>query len=746
MRLLPIIRIVALLLCAAFVCSCSETLLSRRIPAGSLYCSILHVVPKPRAVPPKPFLGVTFGPKDIGRKASLCKEGSTFIEIAGVISGTPAAGAGLKKGDIILSVNGEPLCGGKGDAGDAFRDMIGRQRIGASVDLDVVRGEKRFTVHARLAKMPVHEQPGASAPLSALCPVREQSALERTLREQGDLPRFGEVLSGLRHSSNRVHNAAWFSHGPYNPFQLKEFTYLIRHPLEEGVAAGELTDGMIAAAHGRDLRIDSLVLRAARLVDVDLTAPGKGYITFPGLIRAMETVKERLRKCLDGLTPGERQLLREKALNPWADSRWNDIVKASAKIDFRELLDSFTPLLPFFSRDSMELLRQDLVGRFGRKTGPVLYEADTPLGKVIVGGPGPNVYREDAALILDLGGDDVYLNNAGGTRPGIPVAMVIDWGGNDLYLTKEDFSQGAGVLGGGFLFDLSGDDVFESLDGSQGAGFFGMGLLYHGEGKALFKARTYSQGVGEMGAGIIWNGDGDTRYLCSANGQGLGLFRGLGMLMDEKGNDYYRLGGLEPDFRDPGKSTVSMGQGFGRGIRPEQENYGVSGGIGMLIDGEGNDIYDADYFAQGASYYYGTGILADLSGDDRYIAGRYAQGAGIHSSVGILADRSGNDFYYSSFGVSQGMGHDYGVGYLGDDEGDDRYIGGFLCQGAATRGGAGILADGRGNDRFICGNECQAFARDEKCVGILADGEPDRDSMNRHTHPEEVMLGLKNMQ
>ncbi|MEJ2696142.1 MAG: PDZ domain-containing protein [Candidatus Sulfobium sp.] len=735
----------AALLCAAVASSCAASRFGTR-EASSSYCRFLQVPPASAGVSkPRPFLGVTFSPKNVGRRVSSCNKDSAFVEVAGVMAGTPAAEAGLKKGDIILSLNGTSLCRAKGEVADAFRDMIAGERIGSVASLEILRGDEKLTASARLTEAPRHEQPEAAHHKSG-CLAGPPSALCRALRRQEALPSFNEIRAGLRETSDRVHNAAWFYKGRYNPFQLKEFTYLIRHPLEDAEEARKLTDGLIAAAHGEDFRVGSVMLRMARLLDVEEVgpaAPKKGGITFPGLIKAMEAAKARLRKCFDRLTPGERKLLRQKALNPWDDSRWRDIVRASLEIDFTGLVDSFSPLLPFFSRHGLSLLRADLVRRFGGNGRAILYEADTPLGKVVVGGTGPNVYRKDAALVLDLGGDDVYLNNAGGTRPGIPVAAVIDWGGNDFYQTKENFSQGAGLLGGGFLFDLGGDDVFESLDGSQGSGFFGVGILYHGRGKGLFRARTFSQGVGEMGTGLVLNGDGETRYLCSGEGQGLGLFRGLGVLIDEKGDDYYELGGLQPDFRDPAKSSVSMGQGFGWGIRPEDDRYGVSGGIGMLIDGEGDDIYNADYFAQGASYYYGAGILDDLSGDDRYAAGRYAQGAGIHSSVGILTDREGSDFYYSSFGVSQGMGHDYGVGFLEDGQGDDRYLGGILSQGAATRGGAGILLDGRGTDHYMCGTECQAFAQDERCVGILADGEPWHDVLSRYSKPEPVRLGIK---
>jgi hypothetical protein len=227
-----------------------------------------------------------------------------------------------------------------------------------------------------------------------------------------------------------------------------------------------------------------------------------------------------------------------------------------------------------------------------------------------------------------------------------------------------------------------------------------------------------------MGTGLLWNGRGDTLYSCSLEGQGLGFFKGAGLLIDETGDDTYQLGGLKADFRDPEKSTVSIGQGFGKGLRQAEKKDGVSGGIGLLIDRSGNDTYLADYFAQGASYYYGIGILDDRSGDDRYIAGRYAQGAGVHSSVGVLLDRGGNDYYYASFGVAQGMGHDYGAGFLEDSGGDDAYWGGALVQGAATNGSIGVLTDSAGKDSYWCRERGQGFAEEADGMGVMIAGRP----------------------
>jgi len=405
--------------------------------------------------------------------------------------------------------------------------------------------------------------------------------------------------------------------------------------------------------------------------------------------------------------------------------------------------------MPCFVSDGRQLgnaEKEDLLKRFEDKGRAILYQADTSAGPVIVGSNMPKVYDKDAALILDLGSNNLYLNNAGGTRPEIPVAMVINWGGgggNNRYVTRENFSRGAALIGGGFLNDLGGHSKFVGLDGSQGAGFWGSGLLYCRGGNAVFQARKTSQGVGQMGVRMLLGRDGNNSYSCLYEGQALGLFGGEGILINEGGHNLYRLGGLQPDDRDPSKSTVSMGQGFGRGLMPEDERMAVPGGIGLLIDEKGEDTYIADYFAQGSSYYYSISMLDNRGANNRFIAGRYAQGAGIHTSIGVLLNRGGGSSFYSSFGVSQGMGHDYGVGLLQSDRGLNDYHGGILVQGAATRGGIGMLIDPDGQSRFNKGSENQDSFDKTDCMGIVV--QPDVEE-EKPGHSGKVVIYIKDMQ
>lgn len=686
--------------------------------SGDPYCTQLHVPPPaPPATKPKPYLGITYAAQKPEKPAPPCTDGS-LARVENVMKGAPAEKAGIRENDLLLTVNDKPVCQDRDASTAFFGRMIAEHAIGEEITLELLRGAEKVSVTVKLAAMPTRRQPEADHSDLENCPD-SVSLLAGALRAQGLLPLFTSILNGLYRVSNTVHNPTLDTAEEPDPLQLQETTWLLRHPLSAGEVAKQLSRRVTAPLHEENWRLGDALRESARLLDQELPPLPPADATFPGLLRTMEETKSKVEHILSRLSPEEQALLRQKAISPWEDSRWDSILAISRKIDRRELFSAFLPLLSYLSRNNLALLKEDLIKRFGNNKGPILFEADTSIGKVIVGGPGPNVYREDAALILDLGGDDLYLNNAGGTRPGIPVALVIDWGGNDTYIAQDNFSQGAGVLGGGFLVDLGGNDTFVALDGSQGGGFWGVGLLYHGDGKGLFRARSFSQGTGEMGIGLLVNGTGDTAYSCLLAGQGLGLFGGAGILVDQGGNDLYQLGGSQPDFRDPQKATVSLGQGFGKGIMPRKGVTGVPGGIGMLIDEAGDDTYIADYFAQGASYYYGVGILLDAAGNDRYLAGRYAQGAGIHSSVGVLIDREGNDSYYASFGVAQGMGHDYGVGLFEDNRGDDSYRGGQLVQGAATNGGLGIFLGRAGKERYLCNEKGGGYAEERDAMGIL---------------------------
>ncbi|BBO18289.1 conserved hypothetical protein [Candidatus Brocadia pituitae] len=377
-------------------------------------------------------------------------------------------------------------------------------------------------------------------------------------------------------------------------------------------------------------------------------------------------------------------------------------------------------------------------------TGDILIVQDTRIGKIVVGGRGTSYYYADAAIIIDLGGNDYYFNNAGASSKDVPVSLCIDFSGDDTYQTDAPFTQGTGRFGIGLLIDYQGNDQYSSKDFSQGACLFGVGLLLDIDGKDYYNGHVINQGVGCFGAGLLSDTKGNDVYFSRQFAQGVGFTKGFGALIDADGDDYYFAGGVYPDFRDPGRSYQSMSQGIGMGIRPEETIVGASGGVGMLVDQKGTDTYHGDYFSQGSGYYFSLGLLYDRNGNDRYYAGRYAQGTGIHSAIGFLKDTSGDDAYECTFGVSQGCGHDTGIGFLVDDYGNDTYRSKTTSQGVGLEKGIGILADFFGNDMYDANDHSQGVSLLSKTedilgIGILIDNQGNHDVFH-DTIAENLLL------
>lgn len=347
------------------------------------------------------------------------------------------------------------------------------------------------------------------------------------------------------------------------------------------------------------------------------------------------------------------------------------------------------------------------------------FELETTLGRVRVGGRGADRHPSGRVLIVDVGGDDSY-EGAGESNglSGRPLGVVIDLSGDDRYR-----NGGLGLWGVGVVWDEGGDDRYTGGDGSLGAGIFGGGALVDRGGDDQYTGDTLTQGAGIFGWGLLWDQSGNDRYSAALLGQGFAGVNGCGLLLDARGADRYEAGGKYPDYgRFPDK-TQSLSQGFSIGYRPF-----APGGLGLLWDGGGRDIYRCEVYGQGCGYWYACGALIDADGDDEYASYQYAQGSGIHLSVGILRDKSGNDVYQNRQGLAQGGSHDFAVGLLWDGAGDDRYESDSGSQGCAINNAVGILLDESGDDRYRLtgseqgqGNGEFADRRGTGSVGVLVD-------------------------
>ncbi len=339
------------------------------------------------------------------------------------------------------------------------------------------------------------------------------------------------------------------------------------------------------------------------------------------------------------------------------------------------------------------------------------FNIPTPLGRLLLRGGGDDThYAADCALLIDLGGNDVYYGAVAATSPTLPVSVAIDIAGNDRYINKHEGvpAQGAGVLGIAMLADLGGDDSYASRTFSQGCGRFGVGMLYDEQGSDSYASLGFSQGAGLYGIGVLFDRAGDDSYNTVYYAQGYGFSRGLGLLADLSGNDRYTAD--DTNLIHIGDETPlhneSDAQGYGAGRRADHtDGHDMSGGIGILTDLAGDDEYSAGVFAQASGYWYGMGVLHDAEGNDKYRGVFFNLGAAAHYAIGVLLEDGGNDESDLVMTLGFGTAHDCSAAFYIDANGNDSYTMSKGDERACSLGSAinssfAVFANIRGDDSY----------------------------------------------
>ncbi|KPK35988.1 MAG: hypothetical protein AMK70_03950 [Nitrospira bacterium SG8_35_1] len=551
-------------------------------------------------------------------------------------------------------------------------------------------------------------------------------------------------------------------------FRLKLFRYLHRDPFKLVPVIEERTSKI--AESGNHLSFNELLHEGADLLDItissnsidsDLPLQSQPYLDY--ILEIINTALEYRQKAFMQLSEEEVGYLEEQ-LNELFDrfsesyyiERPGDledrahnekIIELAQKVDFANLFKSALTLAALTDPQWLSGLQDVLIAE-GRSpinmvegvSGDVLYTLSSKAGPVIIGGTGRNIYKASAAVIIDLGGDDLYTGEAGLVHGGQQISAIFDLSGNDEYMATEFFAQGAGILGVGLLYDVAGDDFYVGTRFSQGSAVFGIGMLGDLGGNDRYFGQEFNQGVAFWGAGILLDAKGNDYYQSNVFAQGVGGVKGLGALLDNAGADFYFAGGR--DKSSYGTSGVFKGssQGLGIGFR----GY-TSGGIGLLLDGEGDDSFWAGNFSQGTGYFFGIGVIRNFGpGDDTYSASRYGQGASAHSAAGLLMDDEGNDRYDGYHIALQGAAWDLGIAALVDKKGNDTYHGsnGF-SQAASSHNGMAFFIDEAGIDRYF-GDQARADNNDYhggSSLSFFIDGGGDHDIYSSGLNNSITMKG-----
>ena len=378
------------------------------------------------------------------------------------------------------------------------------------------------------------------------------------------------------------------------------------------------------------------------------------------------------------------------------------VIKSALKVDFKKL-DMAAAILSAWGTPKMYIPLLNECMQISPETnitsegcaGKLIAIRKTRWGNIVIGGMGNNTYDDSPAVVIDIGGRDKYKNvSAHGMDK--PVSMIIDASGDDTYIATNGPAIAAAVAGAACLFDLKGDDYYSCPKWGNGAGYFGSALLVDFEGNDRYLGESFSQGVALFGSGNLIDLEGNDTFLAKRFSQGLGLSGGKAVLCDIKGNDFYVATlGKQSMYGTPGVYS-SFSQGAGVGFRLIS-----AGGVGMLVDSEGNDRYESGNFSQAVGYYLGTGILYNGTGDDEYNGSRYTQAAAAHTAAAALIDMGGNDCYRGKITANQGIAWDKSVVSFFDKSGNDNYNSFGLALAAACGGSWASFNDNAGNDNYI---------------------------------------------
>jgi len=142
------------------------------------------------------YMGVRPQPVTEAIRKAMGLEDNKGVLVADVVDGQPADKAGIKSGDVIVSVNGE-----KTDGVEQFRKQIADFAPGARVEVGVVRDGERMTKHVTLVSFPEDEQQAAASeeeqPAAWLgLTVRSLTGAERTAAKVSGGVMVEEVESG----------------------------------------------------------------------------------------------------------------------------------------------------------------------------------------------------------------------------------------------------------------------------------------------------------------------------------------------------------------------------------------------------------------------------------------------------------------------------------------------------------------------------------------------------------------------
>jgi|GEM_PF-740717 len=385
------------------------------------------------------------------------------------------------------------------------------------------------------------------------------------------------------------------------------------------------------------------------------------------------------------------------------------------RVDISALYDGAEALLPLTNTALLDLLVRlpdDALPQVVMN-GQRFQRISTAAGDIIIGGRGRNnVFDLDSPemreviCVISFGEHDTF--REGTCDLNRPVLVILALGKQNTFVGTRPGIQGGSIMGISMLLDRGGNSTYTAGDVAQGSTMGGVGILINYDGGNRYTARRRVQGHALLGLGLLIDrGPGNASYKAALWAQGYGAPGGFGLLSNSgNGNNHYYCGGLYIDSYPEHPGYDGWAQGVGAGIRQV-----ANGGIGVILSGTGNDVYEVDYFGHGGGYWLGVGIARDFGGND------VRHGTTLSDYNGRPRPGPGTQSRWTRF--VNGWGCHYAVGYLFDDDGDDVYGGQIMGTGMAWDLAYGILADFGGSDRYTSTGNMKHGVGAEASIGVL---------------------------
>jgi len=559
-----------------------------------------------------------------------------------------------------------------------------------------------------------------------------QQEIVNAVRDRGVSDNFGRFQ---RYTGYKLDSSAALYTGSElaGNCRLSWYDHMLRHPLGATAEAEQFTRDV----HMAVLKDRGGLAKLLPIIADKLDLPKRTARTYPKAKNPQEAIEIVERALIDAktahaaaLAPLTKDEVRELATyiypvmvaNNTAGHTLNDrgtgrrLVDLMEKMDRGALVTAAEALVPLSDPELLEQLKHypdtgDVV--VAGVSGRVVAKIDTPAGAIVIGGKEPNTYNLDAmgdvALVIALGGGNTYYDGAVSINR--PLLVNINLGGQNVYRSTKPGVQAGAILGVSMIVNAEGGNRYEAADLAQASAIGGVGIIVEFGGDNTYRGvrRVQAQAIGGLGI-IISHGAGNN-YHAGMWGQGLGGPLGFGIIDDIGGHDHYYLGGLYVNsYKPETPGYEGFGQGVGGGIRQVAD-----GGIGMLLNGGGHNVYEFDYLSHGGGYWCGLGFARDFGGySQRLIARksfyggertetlfqRFGCGWGCHYALGFCFDDGGHSTFEGSI-MGSGMAWDCSVGALCVFGGNNHFEADqSLVQGCGAQGSLGILFQYGDNSEF----------------------------------------------